>query len=105
LTGIFQPHLFTRTRDHADGFAEVLDTLDEAILLPLYPAREKPIPGVSSEMIIRKMNLGNKQLLNKTDIPGSLDFSKLDVLVTIGAGDIETLADPIEKMIRKERQA
>jgi UDP-N-acetylmuramate--alanine ligase len=103
ITGIFQPHLFSRTRDHADGFAAILDELDEAILLPVYPAREKPIPGVSSELILSKMKSGNKKLLNKEDIPGKLDISKLDVLLTIGAGDIDTLVGPIEEKLKKER--
>jgi UDP-N-acetylmuramate--alanine ligase len=102
ITGIFQPHLFTRTRDHADGFAEILDKLDEVILLPVYPAREKPVPGVSSEMIYKKMKLADKRLLQMDDIPGKLDVSKLDVLVTIGAGDIDTLVEPIEKKLKNE---
>jgi UDP-N-acetylmuramate--alanine ligase len=103
ITGIFQPHLFTRTRDHADGFAAILDELDEVILLPIYPAREKPIEGVTSEIIFNKMRSGNRRLLNKEDIPGKLDVSKLDVLLTIGAGDIDTLVSPIEEKLRKER--
>ena len=102
ITGIFQPHLFTRTRDHAEGFAAILDELDEVILLPIYPAREKPIEGVTSDMIFNKMRSGNKRLLIKDDIPGKLDVSKLDVLLTIGAGDIDTLVGPIEEKLRKE---
>lgn len=102
ITGIFQPHLFTRTQDHAEGFARILDNLDEVILLPVYPAREKPIPGVSSEMILKKMKLPQKQILQMKDIPGKLDVSKLDVLLTIGAGDIDRLVDPIEKKLKKE---
>jgi len=103
ITGIFQPHLFSRTQDHADGFAEILDVLDETILLPVYPAREKPIEGVSSEMILKRMKSDKKRLLAKNDIPGKLDVSKLDVLITIGAGDIDTLVKPIEDKLRKER--
>jgi UDP-N-acetylmuramate--alanine ligase len=103
ITGIFQPHLFTRTRDHADGFAEILDELDEAIILPVYPARELPIEGVTSELIFNKMKSTEKRLLDKSDIPGKLDTAKLDVLLTIGAGDIDTLVTPIEEMLRKER--
>jgi len=102
ITGIFQPHLFTRTRDHADGFAEILDHLNEVILLPVYPAREKPIPGVSSQMIFDRMKLSGRQLLAMNDIPGKLDIKKLDVLLTIGAGDIDRLAEPIEQWIKKE---
>jgi UDP-N-acetylmuramate--alanine ligase len=103
ITGIFQPHLFSRTRDHADGFAKILDKLDEVILLPIYPARELPIEGVSSELIFSKMKCEKKRLLNKTDIPGELDISNLDVLITIGAGDIDTLVAPIEERLKKER--
>jgi UDP-N-acetylmuramate--alanine ligase len=103
ITGIFQPHLFTRTRDHFEGFARILDELDEAILLPIYPAREIPIEGVTSEMILNKMKLRKKRLLNKSDIPGRLDIRNIDVLLTIGAGDIDTLVNPIEERIRKER--
>ena len=103
ITGIFQPHLFSRTRDHADGFARILDELDEVILLPVYPARELPIEGVSSELIFNKMKCKNKRLLDKDDIPDKLDIRNLDVLVTIGAGDIDTLVGPIEEMLKKER--
>jgi UDP-N-acetylmuramate--alanine ligase len=103
ITGIFQPHLFSRTRDHADGFAKILDELDEVILLPIYPAREKPIEGVTSGMIFNKMRSGKKRLLAKEDIPGKLETDKLDVLLTIGAGDIDTLVGPIEEMLKKAR--
>lgn len=105
ITGIFQPHLFSRTRDHAEGFAKILDDLDETILLPVYPAREKPIEGVASEMILEKMKSQNKRLLRKEDIPGKLDIANLDVLITIGAGDIDTLVKPIEERLKKERKA
>jgi UDP-N-acetylmuramate--alanine ligase len=103
ITGIFQPHLFSRTQDHADGFAAILDELDETILLPIYPAREKPVEGVTSEIIFNKMKSENKILLKKEDIPGKLDVSRLDVLITIGAGDIDSLVKPIEDKLNKER--
>jgi UDP-N-acetylmuramate--alanine ligase len=102
ITGIFQPHLFSRTRDHADGFAAILDELDETVLLPIYPAREKPIEGVSSEMIFERMRSGNKRLLKKDDLLKELDIKKLDVLLTIGAGDIDSLVIPIEEKIKRE---
>ena len=105
ITGIFQPHLFSRTLDHADGFARILDELDEVILLPIYPARELPVEGVSSELILQKMKCKNKRLLEKSDIPGKLDIPNLDVLITIGAGDIDTLVGPIEAILKKERTA
>ncbi len=103
ITGIFQPHLFSRTRDHAEGFAAILDELDEVILLPIYPAREKPIDGVTSEIIFNKMKSERKKLLNKEDIPAKLDVTRLDVLLTIGAGDIDTLVIPIEKKLKSQR--
>ena len=102
ITGIFQPHLFSRTRDHADEFAEILDELDEAILLPIYPAREKPIEGVSSELIFERMKLENKKMLQPQNVVDMLDPGRLDVLVTIGAGDIHRLVDPIERKLRGE---
>ncbi|MBN2863446.1 MAG: UDP-N-acetylmuramate--L-alanine ligase, partial [Bacteroidales bacterium] len=102
ITAIFQPHLYTRTRDHAAGFAEILDNLDEVILLPVYAAREKPIPGVSSEMIFKKMKLKNKRIMDKDDIPARLQTDSLDVLLTIGAGDIDTLVEPIERKLKEK---
>lgn len=102
ITGIFQPHLFTRTKDHYRGFAEILDKLDEVILLPIYPAREKPIPGVTSEMILNEMKLTRKRLMEIKDVPEWIDAGKLDVLVTIGAGDIDRLVQPIEKKLKEE---
>ncbi len=99
ITGIFQPHLFSRTRDHAAGFAAILDELDSALLLPVYPAREKPIPGVSSEMIFNLMKSPAKKLVRMDDLPSILDVKELDVLVTIGAGDIDRLVGPIEKKL------
>jgi UDP-N-acetylmuramate--alanine ligase len=101
ITGIFQPHLFSRTRDHADGFAAILDQLDEAILLPVYPAREKPILGITSEIIYNKMKSGSKRMMKMEDIPDKLNFRELDILVTIGAGDIDKLVEPIEERIKK----
>jgi len=100
---IFQPHLYTRTRDLADGFAEVLDMADEVILLPIYPARELPIAGVSSEMILDKMKSKNKRVLNKEELKGWIekDFKKQGkVLVTAGAGDIDLLVEPIKEILK-----
>lgn len=100
ITGIFQPHLFSRTRDHAHEFAEILDELDEAILLPIYPAREKPVEGVSSELIFNMMKLKNKKIMQPENVVAMLDPAGLDVLVTIGAGNIDRLVEPIEKKLR-----
>jgi UDP-N-acetylmuramate--alanine ligase len=99
ITGVFQPHLFSRTRDFADGFAQALDLLDECILLPIYPAREQPIVGVSSEMLLQKMKLGNKQICNKENVIETLKHKNIQVLMTMGAGDIDTLIEPIKIMM------
>jgi UDP-N-acetylmuramate--alanine ligase len=101
ILGIFQPHLYSRTLHFADEFASVLDTLDEAILLDIYPAREEPIPGVSSAMLLDKMKLTHKIVLGKKDVIENLENRKTEVLLTMGAGDIDQLVDPIEKMLRK----
>jgi len=101
-TVIFQPHLYTRTRDLADGFAEVLDMADEVILLPIYPARELPIAGVSSEMILDKMKTKNKRVLDKEELKNWIrkDFKKQGkVLITAGAGDIDLLVEPIKEIL------
>lgn len=99
LTGIFQPHLFTRTRDFADGFAASLDALDEAILLDIYPAREKPLPGVNSEMILNRMQNPARSLINKELLPEALRNRHLEILLTIGAGDIDRLVIPIKNFL------
>jgi UDP-N-acetylmuramate--alanine ligase len=104
ITGIFQPHLYTRTRDHADGFAAILDELDEVILLPIYPAREKPIPGVSSEMIFKRMKSVKKKMMKPEEIPDNLKADDTDVLLTIGAGDIDKLVGPIEEKLKNSRE-
>ena len=102
-TVIFQPHLYTRTRDLAVGFAEVLDMADEVILLPVYPARELPIAGVSSEMILSKMRSKNKMVLNEEELKDWIGkgFKKQGkVLVTAGAGDIDLLVEPIKEILK-----
>jgi UDP-N-acetylmuramate--alanine ligase len=99
VTGIFQPHLFTRTRDFATEFAAALDGLDECILLDIYPARELPIPGVDSAMIAGLMKNKNVTLTNKSDLINILKNRNLEVLMTMGAGDIDTLIEPIKKLI------
>ncbi|PWT96935.1 MAG: UDP-N-acetylmuramate--L-alanine ligase [Bacteroidetes bacterium] len=98
-TIIFQPHLFTRTRDFADGFAEVLSGADEVILLPIYPAREKPIPGVESNMILQKMKNKNARILDKAGVLNWIAKNKSEVLITAGAGDIDQLIEPIKKIL------
>ncbi len=101
ITGIFQPHLFSRTRDFSDGFAASLDLLDKAILIPLYPAREEPIPGVSSALIHGKMKLEDKVLAKKEEITDLLKVDKNEVILTMGAGDIARLVPSILEMLEK----
>jgi UDP-N-acetylmuramate--alanine ligase len=100
ITGIFQPHLFSRTRDFADGFAESLDLLDECILLEIYPAREKPIEGVNSQMLIDKMKSKHKWVVKKENVIDFLKDRKIEVLMTLGAGDIDTLIEPITSFLQ-----
>jgi UDP-N-acetylmuramate--alanine ligase len=101
ITGIFQPHLFSRTRDFAEGFAESLDMLDECILLPIYPAREKPIEGVSSEWLLAKLKLKDKKLLSKEELLEEMKRKKRDVVLSMGAGDIDSLVEPLETILKK----
>jgi UDP-N-acetylmuramate--alanine ligase len=101
LTGIFQPHLFTRTRDFADGFAESLSLLDELILLDIYPARELPIQGVTAEMIFNKVRLSNKIMCSKDDLLDEVRKREPEVLITLGAGDIDKLVEPIKKQLMR----
>jgi UDP-N-acetylmuramate--alanine ligase len=98
ITGIFQPHLYSRTRDFVDEFAKSLDLLDEVILLDIYPAREEPIPGVSSENIFEKIKNQNKTLCTKSELLGILKNKCPEVLMTLGAGDIDEFVEPIKKM-------
>lgn len=99
LTAIFQPHLFTRTRDFADGFSEALSLADEVILLEIYPARELPIAGVNAEMLLDKITSPDKSLQSKEGLLAYLETKKPEVLVTLGAGDIDRLVDPINERI------
>lgn len=100
-TVVFQPHLYSRTRDLADGFAETLDLADEVILLPIYPARELPMEGVTSELILGKMKNKNKQVLGKEAMLDWMRKNKTELLITAGAGDIDTLVEPIKQILNK----
>jgi len=100
ITGVFQPHLYSRTQIFANEFAGSLDELDELILLDIYPAREKPIPGVTSEMILRKMKIKNKQLVEKKNLINLLRNKDLEVLLTLGAGDIGEFVEPLKRMFK-----
>ena len=101
IIGIFQPHLYTRTRDFATAFAEALSQLDELILLDIYPARELPIEGVDSELILRDVKLKNKTLCSKENLLPLLKEKELDVLVTFGAGDIDKLVPLIKDQLKQ----
>lgn len=102
LSMVFQPHLFSRTKDQADGFAEVLDMCEEVVLLPIYPARELPREGVSSEMILEKMTLKNKKVLSKEDIKQWVRKTRPALLVMAGAGDIDALVEPIKEILSSQ---
>lgn len=101
ITGIFQPHLYTRTRDFAIDFAAALSMLDELILLDIYPARELPIEGVSSDIILCNVNLENKTLCSKENLLSLLKDKDFDILVTFGAGDIDKMVPLIKKQLKE----
>ena len=102
LTAIFQPHLYTRTRDFAAGFAQALSLADRVVLLDIYPARELPIEGVDSKLILKDISVPQKMLLHKSEL---LDWvekdTQADVVVSFGAGDIDRLVEPIAEIYRK----
>ena len=103
-TVVFQPHLFTRTRDLAEGFAEVLSIADRVILLPIYPARELPIEGVTSEMILRKVDNDDKMMMTKEELLNWMKGHELnkefgEAIVMAGAGDIDSLVQPVKEIL------
>ncbi|WP_316782913.1 UDP-N-acetylmuramate--L-alanine ligase [Pedobacter frigiditerrae] len=99
LTVIFQPHLFTRTRDFADDFAKVLSTADELVLLEIYPARELSIEGVNSQMLLDKITLTHKELCGKDLAVENIKNKNPELLLTVGAGDIDTLIAPLKNAL------
>jgi UDP-N-acetylmuramate--alanine ligase len=99
MTVVFQPHLFSRTNDLATEFAHSLDLADEVILLPIYPARELPMEGVSSEMIINRMALSNTQVLSKEAMKDWVNENRPELLVMAGAGDIDALVQPVKAIL------
>lgn len=105
VTGVFQPHLFSRTKDHADGFAEALSLLDEILLLDIYPAREEPIEGVDSQWLLDKIDHPHKKHVTKTHLLDELKQRHLEVLMTLGAGDIDQFVQPIAKMLSERETA
>jgi UDP-N-acetylmuramate--alanine ligase len=102
ITVIFQPHLFTRTRDFAEGFSKSLSLADEVLLMDIYPAREEPIPGVTSDMLFKDITSPVKIRCNKKDVMEKLEGLDVEVIATVGAGDIDTFVKPIREMLNKK---
>jgi UDP-N-acetylmuramate--alanine ligase len=105
---VFQPHLYSRTKDFADGFAEALNLADEVYLLPIYPARELPIEGVNSELILDKMDKGKGFVYQSKEalldwIQYAHDYGRNDFIITAGAGDIDTLVEPIKAILLNKK--
>ncbi len=98
-TVVFQPHLFSRTQDHASGFAEVLSQADEVVLLPIYPARELPIAGVTSQLISDKITIAQKSIKSKEELLQWMRLNSAELFITSGAGDIDTLIEPLKTII------
>ena len=104
ITAIFQPHLYTRTRDFYKDFAEALSQLDEVILTEIYPAREEPIPGVTSQLIYDNLAPGvEKQLIRKDDVMQLVKSRTFDVLIVLGAGDLDNMVPEMVKVLRGEK--
>ena len=104
VTGIFQPHLYSRTRDFASDFAASLSLLDELILLDIYPAREEPIPGITSKIIFDAVTISNKRMVQKEDLLDLItkEQNQLEVVLMVGAGNIELLVDPVKQILDKK---
>jgi UDP-N-acetylmuramate--alanine ligase len=105
LTVIFQPHLFSRTKDFAKGFSESLSLADEVLLLDIYPARELPIPGVTSEMLLKDIETRKKSVIQKDDLLDELTQCKPEVLVSLGAGDIDRLVPMLSKWMSSQEKS
>ena len=101
LTAVFQPHLYTRTRDFAAEFAAALDQADRLILLDIYPAREEPIPGVTSEIIFDKVRSAEKVLIRKEELMDTLEKEDIDIIATFGAGNIDRFIGPVTGMMER----
>ena len=99
ITGIFQPHLFSRTRDFADEFAKSLSRLDRLYLLEIYPAREKPLPGIDAEFLFDKVRLNQKSIVDKQNLPVLIAENKPEILLTIGAGDIGQMVPVVKQAL------
>lgn len=103
LTAAFQPHLYTRTRDFAEEFAEALSNVDKLILLEIYPAREEPIPGVTSEIIFKNVTAPEKVLLKRAEFMEYMKNEEVELFVTLGAGDIDRFVGPISEMLENRK--
>lgn len=103
LTAAFQPHLYTRTRDFAEEFAEALSNVDKLILLEIYPAREEPIPGVTSEIIFKNVTAPEKVLLKRAEFMEYMKNEEVELFVTLGAGDIDRFVGPIAEMLENRK--
>lgn len=103
VTGIFQPHLYTRTRDFAADFAASLSLLDELILLDIYPAREEPIPGVTSQIIFDRVAIPNKRMIRKEELLDLVqkEAASFEVVLMVGAGNIDRLVEPVKQILEK----
>jgi UDP-N-acetylmuramate--alanine ligase len=101
LTGVFQPHLYSRTKDFATDFAASLDLLDQIVLLNIYPARELPIEGVSSELIFRQIKNKNKIICTRAELPALAGAFKPGIVIMMGAGDIDNLVEPVKEQLLK----
>ncbi len=101
ITGVFQPHLFSRTRDFINDFAEALSELDELVLLDIYPAREEPIPGITSAALLELVQCDRKQLVSKAELTGVIESWNPEVLITLGAGDIDREVASIKSILTK----
>lgn len=104
ITAVFQPHLYSRTRDFAKGFSKSLSMADEVLLMDLYPAREEPIPGVSSDMLFEAITSSVKVRCTKKDVVQKLEDMDVEVIATIGAGDIDTCVEPIKELLENKYQ-
>ena len=102
VTAIFQPHLYTRTRDFYKEFAEALSQLDEVILCDIYPAREAPIPGVTSALIYNELTCKEKSMIHKEDVIDLVKKRDFDVLVVLGAGDLDNYVPQMTKIIENK---
>jgi UDP-N-acetylmuramate--alanine ligase len=101
LLAIFQPHLYTRTRDFAEGFAKSLSLTDSLILLNIYPARELPIEGVNSQMLLNSIHISDKSLVADADLFEVIRKRKPELVATIGAGDIDRFIEPLRKILEE----